>query len=112
MDVPDNQPDLIDEVRSDAGERAVTTLDLRAAGVTSVIWATGYGFDYSWVQLPVLDSFGYPIQQRGVTGFPGLYFVGMDWLYSRKSGILLGVGEDLYQVPLRVTHGSDSATRR
>ena len=98
MDVPANQPDPIDEVRSDAGENAPTTVDLQAAGVTSVIWANGYGFDYSWVHLPVLDSFGYPIQRRGVTRFPGLYFLGMDWLYSRKSGILFGVGEDAAHV--------------
>ena len=98
MDVPANQPDPIDEVRSDAGENAPTTVDLKAAGVTSVIWANGYGFDYSWVHLPVLDSFGYPIQRRGVTRFPGLYFLGMDWLYSRKSGILFGVGEDAAHV--------------
>jgi putative flavoprotein involved in K+ transport len=94
MDVPSNPPDPIDEVRSDAGEDAPETVDLRAAGITSVIWANGYGRDYSWVHLPVLDSFGYPIQRRGVTRFPGLYFLGMDWLHSRKSGILLGVGDD------------------
>ena len=58
MDVPVAQPDPIDEVRSDAGENAPTTLDLQAAGITSVIWANGYGFDYSWVHLPVLDSLG------------------------------------------------------
>ena len=98
MNVPANQPDPIDEVRSDAGENAPTTVDLRAAGITSVIWANGYGFDFGWVHLPVLDSFGYPIQRRGVTRFPGLYFLGMDWLHSRKSGILLGVGEDAAHV--------------
>jgi putative flavoprotein involved in K+ transport len=98
MDVPANQPDPIDEVRSDAGENTPTTVDLPAAGITSVIWANGYGFDYSWVHPPVLDSFGYPIQRRGVTRFPGLYFLGMDWLHSRKSGILLGVGEDAAHV--------------
>ena len=83
MDVPAAQPDPIDEVRSDAGENAPTTIDLQAAGITSVIWANGYGFDYSWVHLPVLDSWGYPIQQRGVTRFPGLYFLGMNLLHSR-----------------------------
>jgi putative flavoprotein involved in K+ transport len=46
------------------------------------------------VHLPVFDDYGYPIQQRGVTRFPGLYFLGMNFLYNRKSGILVGVGED------------------
>jgi putative flavoprotein involved in K+ transport len=94
MDVPAPEPDPVDEVRSDAGRHAPATLDLQAADITAVIWATGYGFDYSWVHLPVFDEYGFPVQQRGVTRFPGLYFLGMNFLYNRKSGILLGVGED------------------
>jgi len=94
MDVPAPEPDPVDEVRSDAGRHAPAALDLQAAGITTMIWATGYGFDYSWVHLPVFDDYGFPVQQRGVTRFPGLYFLGMHFLYNRKSGILLGVGED------------------
>jgi putative flavoprotein involved in K+ transport len=94
MNVPAPEPDPVDEVRSDAGRHAPATLDLKTAGITTVIWATGYGFDYSWVHLPVCDDYGFPVQQRGVTRFPGLYFLGMNYLYNRKSGILLGVGED------------------
>jgi putative flavoprotein involved in K+ transport len=94
MDVPEPESDPVDEMRSDAGRYAPATLDLQAAGITTVIWATGYGFDYSWVHLPVVDDYGFPVQQRGVTRFPGLYFLGMHLLYNRTSGILLGVGED------------------
>jgi putative flavoprotein involved in K+ transport len=94
MDVREPGPDPVDEVRSDAGRHAPAALDLKAAGITTVIWAAGYGFDYSWVHLPVCDAYGFPVQQRGVTRFPGLYFLGMNFLYNRKSGILLGVGED------------------
>jgi putative flavoprotein involved in K+ transport len=72
----------------------LTELDLRAAGVTNVIWAAGYRFDFSWIHLPVLDKDGFPIQQRGVTAFPGLYFLGLPWLHTAKSGLLLGIGED------------------
>jgi putative flavoprotein involved in K+ transport len=53
----------------------------------------GYTFDFGLVKLPVLDSDGFPIQRRGVTEYPGLYFVGLPWLYTQKSGLLLGVGE-------------------
>src|SRR5262249_485927 len=91
-DVPEPEPDPVDEMRSDAGRHAPATLDLKAAGITTVLWATGYGFDYSWVHLPVFDDYGFPVQQRGVTRFPGLYFLRMHFLYNRKSGILLGVG--------------------
>ncbi len=69
-------------------------LDFEAAGITSVIWATGYGFDFSLVGLPVFDGDGYPVQRRGVTAYPGLYFLGLPWLHKMKSGLLLGVGDD------------------
>jgi putative flavoprotein involved in K+ transport len=69
-------------------------LNLTAHGIGTVLWATGYAFDFSLVRLPVADADGYPIQTRGVTRFEGLYFLGMPWLYSRRSGLLFGVGED------------------
>lgn len=69
-------------------------LDLISKDITSIIWAHGYAYDFSMVKLPVTDADGYPIQQRGVTEHPGLYFVGMPWLSKYKSGLLVGVGED------------------
>jgi putative flavoprotein involved in K+ transport len=72
----------------------ITELDVRAAGITMIIWAAGYTFDFSLVRLPVTDGDGFPVQQRGVTSYPGLYFVGLPWLHTQKSGLLLGVGED------------------
>ena len=72
----------------------MTELNLHRVGISTVMWATGYAFDFSFVKLPVVDSDGYPIQKRGVTRYPGLYFLGLPWLYSRRSGILFGVGDD------------------
>jgi putative flavoprotein involved in K+ transport len=69
-------------------------LDARAADVNSVVWATGYRFDFSLVDAPIFDAHGYPLQQRGVTSVEGLYFVGLPWLWKQKSGLFLGVGED------------------
>ena len=84
----------VPELRDGFDAPLIETLNFERAGITSVIWASGYDFDFSWVRLPVLDAMGYPIQTRGVTEFPGLYFLGMPWLYTRKSGILYGAGED------------------
>jgi putative flavoprotein involved in K+ transport len=70
------------------------TLDLRAEGVGSILWATGYRFDFGWIDLPVLDHDGAPVQRRGVTAVPGLYFLGLPWMSSAKSSFLFGVGED------------------
>ena len=72
----------------------IRELDLDSEGINTIIWAQGYAFDFSLVKLPVTDNDGYPIQQRGVTNYPGLYFVGMPWLSKYKSGLLVGVGED------------------
>lgn len=71
-----------------------TELNLKDADITSVIWATGYSFDFGMVRLPVFDSDGYPIQKRGITDYPGLYFVGLPWLHNAKSGLIFGVAED------------------
>jgi putative flavoprotein involved in K+ transport len=70
------------------------SLDLKRAGVTSVIWATGYSFDFSVVRLPVFDADGYPVQQRGVTSCPGLFFVGLPWLHNARSGLFFGLKEE------------------
>ncbi len=72
----------------------VTRLDLDAAGISSVVWATGYALDFSWVKLPIFDEWGYPRHRRGVTECPGLYAVGLPWLHSEPSSVFAGVGED------------------
>jgi putative flavoprotein involved in K+ transport len=71
----------------------IEELDLKAEGIKTIIWATGYKFDFNWVAFPVLDQDGYPIQDRGISEFPGLYFLGLHFMHKRKSGLLWGVGE-------------------
>lgn len=72
----------------------IESLDLPREGINTLIWATGYEFDFNLVKLPIFDEDGYPIQKRGVTRIPGLYFIGLPWLYKQKSGLLNGVGDD------------------
>ncbi len=74
------------------------TVDLRDAGITSVVWATGYAFDYDWLHAPCLDDRGEPVQQRGVTDVPGLYFLGLHWMHTFKSGTFLGIADDAAHV--------------
>jgi putative flavoprotein involved in K+ transport len=89
MDVPLEQSVILDD-----GFRMpdVTSLDLPAEGVGTIIWATGYSFE-SLVNLPLVDTYGYPIADRGVTSYPGLYFLGMPWMNKMKSGFILGIAE-------------------
>jgi putative flavoprotein involved in K+ transport len=69
-------------------------LDLYEAKISTIIWATGFQADFNWVHLPVLDSQGLPIHQRGISPVHGLYFIGFPWLISRKSGIIYGIEHD------------------
>ena len=83
------------------------SLNLRDAGIDTVIWATGYRFDFSWVEFPVFDESGYPITRDGATPQPGLYFMGLNWMSKRKSGIVYGVGEDASRVVASIAGRAD-----
>jgi putative flavoprotein involved in K+ transport len=80
-------------------------LDLRQAGVTSVIYATGFHFDFSWIDLPVFGERGYPRYERGVTELPGLYFVGLHWQHTSGSGLFYQVGRDAKYVVDHLARG-------
>jgi putative flavoprotein involved in K+ transport len=75
-------------------DRESTELDLIAAGVSTVIWATGFAPDWSYVHLPIFDKTGYPTNRRGVTSVPGVYVLGLPWLWTWGSGRFLSVGRD------------------
>lgn len=102
LDVPQES---LSELQDGYDAEVITELDVQSAGITSVIWATGYKFDFGLVKLPLLDDDGYPIQKRGITDYPGLYFVGLPWLHTAKSGLLYGIGDDAASIV------SDIATR-
>jgi putative flavoprotein involved in K+ transport len=66
----------------------------RLLDVTNVVWCTGFRPGFSWVDLPVFDEKGYPRHHRGVSNIPGLYFLGLHFLYAMSSGTLIGIGRD------------------
>ncbi|MFC4863890.1 NAD(P)/FAD-dependent oxidoreductase [Pseudomonas sp. JS3066] len=72
----------------------ILELDLAKAGVTSIIWATGYAVDYSWLKVNAFDAKGKPQHQRGVSAEPGVYFLGLPWLSRRGSTFIWGVWHD------------------
>ena len=75
-------------------EAPVRELDPVAQGITSIIWSTGFRSDWSWIDLPIFDGNGYPSHKRGVTSLPGVYVLGLPWLYTWGSGRFVGVGRD------------------
>jgi putative flavoprotein involved in K+ transport len=90
LDIPE---ETLPQPRDGFDQPIVERLDLAEAGITTVIWATGYGIDNSLVKLPVHDHEGFPITDRGVTAYPGLYFLGMPWQPNHRNSFLIGVGE-------------------
>ncbi len=72
----------------------IRELDLAGAGVTSIIWATGFALDFGWLQVDAFDEKGRPAHERGVSGVPGLYFLGLPWLARRASPFIWGVWHD------------------
>ena len=93
-------PPLMDEpadtpAPASLGTNAPTKLDLDEAGITSIVWTTGFTGDYSWIDLEghAIER-GRPVQQDGASPAKGLYFIGTPWLRNRASGIIYGAGDD------------------
>ncbi|MDZ4737084.1 MAG: NAD(P)/FAD-dependent oxidoreductase [Rhodospirillaceae bacterium] len=72
----------------------ILALNLKDAGITSIIWATGFAVDYSWLKVDAFDDKGKPKHQRGVSAEPGIYFLGLPWLSRRGSSFIWGVWHD------------------
>lgn len=69
-------------------------LNIAKAGITSIIWATGFAVDFSWLKVDAFDQKGRPKHQRGVSTEPGIYFLGLPWLSQRGSSFIWGVWHD------------------
>lgn len=95
--------EILSDLQDGYSVEVLTELDLKAANINTIIWAMGYSADYSFVKLPLTDEDGFPVQKRGVTKYPGLYFIGINWLSTRKSAILLGVNEDVKYIVEHMT---------
>ncbi len=94
MDLPEDPEARIITPTPDAFAEPLRQLDLPAAGISTVIWATGYALDFGWIDLPVLDQRGEPIHNQGITQLPGLYFLGLPFLSKLSSSFLIGVAGD------------------
>jgi len=94
LDLPEEPEARTIGPESDCTTNPVLALDLAKAGITTIIWATGFVADYRWIELDVLDADGKPRHQRGVSAEPGLYFLGLPWQSRRGSSFIWGVWHD------------------
>jgi putative flavoprotein involved in K+ transport len=102
--VPPLEPDPADEPHPDpAAVHSPPSLDLDEAGVGTVIWSTGFGGRFDYLDPDVLDERGIPRYDGVETAVPGLYVLGFPWLTSRKSGIICGIDDDARSVAEALT---------
>lgn len=99
---PCTDADLLPEISDTVAE-----LDLDAAGVRSIVWATGFRVAYDWIDLAVFDSSGQPVHHGGITAHPGLYFLGLRWLTKYKSFFIYGIGEDARRLAAHIASRAD-----
>jgi putative flavoprotein involved in K+ transport len=85
--------------------------DGQVLDVATIIWCTGFVLDYSWIELPILDSYGYPIHARGVVDSqPGLYFMGLPFQRTLSSVLIMGAGKDAEHIAKHIAARHDSRT--
>jgi putative flavoprotein involved in K+ transport len=94
LDLPE-EPDARNiEPDPDCVTDPILELNLAEAGIASILWATGFAVEYSWLKVNAFDEKGRPKHQRGVSAEPGIYFLGLPWLSRRGSSFIWGVWHD------------------
>ena len=86
------RPERFEPTRAPASSRL--DLDLRSGEIRSIVWATGFRPDYSWLDVPVVDRKGHLRHDGGVVDAPGLYAIGLPVLRRRKSTFIHGAEDD------------------
>lgn len=117
IDAPPAEDDPAETVASSVPSPPIRSTDLAASGISSIIWCTGFSGDFSWVKIPgVLDEAGQPKHEDGMGTIPGLYFAGLDFAVTRKSGTIPAVAEEsdhlVSHIATKVTRPQEEADER
>jgi putative flavoprotein involved in K+ transport len=102
LDLPDEPESRQIEPDPECVTNPILELDLEEAGVTSIVWATGFAVDYGWLKVDAFDAQGRPKHQRGVSAEPGIYFLGLPWQSRRASSFIWGVWHDAKHLADRI----------
>ncbi|MFA9231034.1 MAG: flavin-containing monooxygenase [Microgenomates group bacterium] len=94
LDLPPEPQARVFDPAPDCVTNPILSLNLKQAGITAIIWATGYALDFGWIKADSFDAKGTPLHDRGVSQVPGLYFLGLAWLSRRASPFIWGVWHD------------------
>lgn len=94
LDLPEEPEARLIDPDPDCVTDPILELNLVEAGITTILWATGFALDFSWLQVDAFDEDGRPKHQRGISAEPGVYFLGLPWLSRRASSFIWGVWHD------------------
>ena len=94
LDLPPEEDAKIIGADPDCVKTPIRQINLAEQGVMTIIWATGYVQDFSWLKVDAFDANGKPAHNRGVAKADGIYFLGLPWLSMRGSSFIWGVWED------------------
>ena len=94
LDLPPEEDAKIIGPDPDCMKTPIRQIDLAKQGINTIIWATGYVQDFSWLKVDAFDADGKPLHDRGVAKVDGIYFLGLPWLSMRGSSFIWGVWED------------------
>jgi putative flavoprotein involved in K+ transport len=110
IDAPAAEPDPQEIVAPSLPNPPIRSLDPAASGISAVIWCAGFRGDFGWMRLPgVLDAEGQPLHEDGVAALPGIYFAGLDFGSTRKSGIILAIAEEAPRIAEHIVGRSSDA---
>ena len=104
LDLPLEKDAKIIGADPDCVKTPIRQINLAEQGVTTIIWATGYVQDFSWLKVDAFDANGKPAHNRGVAKADGIYFLGLPWLSMRGSSFIWGVWEDAKYLAAQISN--------
>jgi putative flavoprotein involved in K+ transport len=111
LDAPPAEDDPAETVEPRLPDPPIRSID--SSGIRSVVWCTGFTGDFSWVRLPgALDATGQPLHEDGVASIPGLFFAGLDFGSTRKSGTIPAIAEEAARLVERLASNSAADSRQ
>ena len=103
LDLPEEPAARMVEPEPSCVTDPILQLHLRDSAITTIIWATGFAFDFGWLQVGPSDARGAPVHRRGITEVPGLYVLGLPFLSRRASSFIFGVEQDAARLAELIT---------
>lgn len=112
IDAPEAVPDPMESIPAQIPSPAIRSLDPQATGISTIVWCTGFRGDFGWISiLELLDDAGQPAQEAGFARVPGIYFPGLPFSLSRRSGTLMAIAEEAERIAGDIQRVCCSETR-